>query len=654
MRRRAQVLFSALAAAIAAGGAVRAEDPAALVSRRAQAYNLFSRAQMLLLHQQDAAAADLLDRAVERDPCPDLLLEAARAQTTTGRFERAGKYVDRVLAARPGWAAALAQKGDLHLALARTGVDVQGNVEAALEAYRQAALADPSDAETTRALAELCAQTGRTEEAIGHLAPLEAARRLPPNLELLLARLYLRAGRAADATPILESAVRRAPTAEDAVDMLAGVYESQERFDDAVALYAPLFDSGAPVRAGLRARLAVLHIEAHRPRQAAGLLEEAIALEPGSADLYLLLLQADDQAGDPDKALDACNRLIDLEPDRIEARFHHARLLRQRGDTTAARAEYEELVRRAARNDDLDQREEMIVTLAWGQAGLLAFGAHDWRAAADRLGTAIARSPERQVDLVSLHARALIESGDLDGAATAVTDAIASFPDDLDVRMLACDLAALRSDRAEATSCPRALIDGASGSVESYLAVSHSFMRRRLYTDAESTLREGIGRHPGDDRLMFERGAALERAGRRSEAERLLAAVIESNPGNAMALNYLGYMLAESGRRLHDSLSYVERALALDPENPAYLDSLGWALFKMERFASAEEKMRAALRYDATDPVLREHLGDLLDATGRPEEAVREWEAALECGHEEPDRIRAKVHRVRGQDATAP
>jgi len=70
----------------------------------------------------------------------------------------------------------------------------------------------------------------------------------------------------------------------------------------------------------------------------------------------------------------------------------------------------------------------------------------------------------------------------------------------------------------------------------------------------------------------------------------------------------------------------------------------------MERYAPAEEKLRAALRYDATDPVLREHLGDLLIATGRPEEAVREWEAALQCGHEEPERIREKMQRVRGVD----
>jgi tetratricopeptide (TPR) repeat protein len=605
---------------------------------------------MLLLQQQDAAAADLLDRAVERDPSPDQLLEAARAQAATGRFDRAAQYVARALAARPDWAPALAQQGDLHLALARAGEDVLENVEAALDAYRKSAKADPGDIETTRALAELCASAGRADEAIGHLTELAARRSLPANLNLLLARLYLRTDRAPEAAPILEALVRRSPTSQEAVDLLAGLYEGEGRFDDAIALYAPLLETGA-ARVGLKARLAVLHLEARRPRQAAEILEGALALEPGSTDLLLLLVQAYDQAGDLEAATGACDRLLLLDADRIEARFHRARLLRQRGDTAGARAGYEDLLRRAARHDNLDERDETIVTLAWGQAGLLAFAARDWRAAADRLGTALLRSPEPDVEIARLRTRALIEAGDLDAAAAALAQATAAFPDDLDVRVLACEIVAARGDEAGAVACCRSIIEDATGSVDAYLAVSQSLMRRRRFDEAGAILREAVGRHPGDDRLLFERGAALERAGRRGEAEQVLAEAIERNPANAMALNYLGYMLADSGRRLKDSLAYVERALALDPDNPAYLDSLGWALFKMERYAPAEEKLRAALRYDATDPVLREHLGDLLIATGRPEEAVREWEAALECGHEEPDRIREKMQRVRDVDS---
>ena len=139
----------------------------------------------------------------------------------------------------------------------------------------------------------------------------------------------------------------------------------------------------------------------------------------------------------------------------------------------------------------------------------------------------------------------------------------------------------------------------------------------------------------------------MERLGRIGEAERYLARAIRLNPKNAMALNYLGYMLADRGVKLKESIAYVERALEIDPRNPAYLDSLGWAQYRLSLFEPAEKNLRDALRYDQDDPTIMEHLGDLLMITGRVEEAVLEWESALAHGHEEPQRLRDKMERAR-------
>ena len=121
-----------------------------------------------------------------------------------------------------------------------------------------------------------------------------------------------------------------------------------------------------------------------------------------------------------------------------------------------------------------------------------------------------------------------------------------------------------------------------------------------------------------------------------------------------MALNYLGYMWADRGVRLQDSIDYVQRALALDPDNPAYLDSLGWAQFKMRMYDAAEKNLRAAARADQFDPTIRDHLGDLLQATGRVTEAVKEWQGALDRGHEEPERVREKIEKARAALKPAP
>ncbi|HUD73218.1 MAG TPA: tetratricopeptide repeat protein, partial [Dongiaceae bacterium] len=519
-------------------------------------------------------------------------------------------------------------------------------VDAAIDSYQAARQADPDDPDVARTLAELLAQVGRLEEARAVVVDLAARRPLPNELTLLLARIEAASGHATDAEARLQAFLRRSPGNGQAIEILAGILEEQKRYDEAIGLFAPLIEGGSE-RSGLHRRVGTLELQAGRPRDAAVLLERGLLLEPDDAASLLLLVQAYDLADDLPAAAKACERLIGVDPEGLEPRFHQARVLRRSGDLVAARAAFEDLLRRAAARPALEPRDESVVTLAATQAGVLAFGARDWRAVVNWLSVAVARLPQPEIDVLRLLAQAHLEAGEYDGAEKARGDALRVAPDDPELLALEGEIALARGGRDAAMAAYRRTLETLSGTAPGYLAVARSLLRRHEYGMAEVMLREAIGRYPADDQMQFERGAALDRLGRRPEAERALARAIELNPGNAMALNYLAYMLAESGRRLNDSLAYVERALALDPGNPAYLDSLGWTLFKLERYAPAEEKLRAALRYDATDPVLREHLGDLLNATGRTDEAVREWQAALQCGHEDPDRIRGKLQRAR-------
>jgi tetratricopeptide (TPR) repeat protein len=623
------------------------------MSRRAQAYQLYQQAQMLLMQRADEAAAELLDKAVERDPTGDLLLEAARVQAEIGHLDKASSLIDRALVTQPGWSEALVERGDLAVARLRSGADPEANVQAALEAYRAAMTADPASIEATRSLAEVCAQSGRTDEAIAALQSLAEHRTLPGPMTMLMARLYLRSGRAAEARPLLEDLLHRSPSSAEAVDLLASVYEDEGRYDDAIALFEPLVEN-MPTRASLYQRIGLLDLEAGHAKEAVAALETADRLDPGNPAALLLLVQAYDGADDVDSALSTCNRLLAIQPDDLEARFHHARLLRRSGDTAAARREFEDLILKAGEIKDQDERVGTMLTLAWAQVGVLALSTRDWHAAEQALEEAVRRARDPRPDVLRLLARAHLEAGHFDAAGTTVADGIRRFPDDLDLKALAGEVRLAQGDEIGGSALFRGLIDSEGGSVESFISVTEALMRQKRYAEADQVLRDSLRRHPDDDRLLFARGAALERLGRGTQAERILGRAVEVNPKNAMALNYLGYMLADSGRRLGDSLAYVERALALEPDNPAYLDSLGWALFKLARYAPAEEKLRAALRYDGSDPAIREHLGDLLIATGRTEEAVKAWQAALECGHEEPNRVLEKMERARAQMKPVP
>ena len=96
-----------------------------------------------------------------------------------------------------------------------------------------------------------------------------------------------------------------------------------------------------------------------------------------------------------------------------------------------------------------------------------------------------------------------------------------------------------------------------------------------------------------------------------------------------MTLNYLGYMLADKGIRLPEALKLIRKAVEQEPMNGAYLDSLGWAYFKLGEYELAEENLRQAVERDQTDPTVHDHLGDLYEKTGRIRLAAAQWEISL-------------------------
>jgi len=623
-----------------------AANGAADLSRRAQAYQLYAQAQMLLFDRQEESAVKLLEQAIERDPDPALLLETARAHDLLGHFERAIEITRKALAQRPGWAEAWSLLGDIHLGQARAGIDGDLHIERALEAYREAVRSDPDDQATVRALAEVCFQMGRIREAEEVLDRLASRRPLPPSLSLLQSRILIKTGEAEKAETILTNLVSRSPLNMEAVDALAGIYETGGRLEEALALYDPALRADI-IDTGLFDRVGLLHLEAGHDREAIDFLERARRLDAGDARRLLPLAQAYEAVGEYQKAAEACEGALAVNPTSLETQFHHARLQRKMGNGEVARRGYDEMIRLAESRGKLTERETTLVTLASAQVGLLAMEVHDYAASSSAFARAAKLDNGTRPELVFLLARSLLLQGDLEGADRTAAEATERFPEALEMYVLRGEILLARGDEKAAGAYFKDLLKRQDSSVEAYVGVGEALMRSKRFADAEATLSDGLKGHKDDDRLLFAHGAALERLGRIDQAQQALAQAVAVNPDNAMALNYLGYLLADQGVRLRDSMSYVERALELDPENPAYLDSLGWVLFKLERYEPAEAKLRAALRYDATDPAIREHLGDLLVATGRDEEALREWEAALECGHEEPDRIREKMAKAK-------
>jgi tetratricopeptide (TPR) repeat protein len=218
--------------------------------------------------------------------------------------------------------------------------------------------------------------------------------------------------------------------------------------------------------------------------------------------------------------------------------------------------------------------------------------------------------------------------------ATAVAkEALQKMPDDRDLRMVLDAQLADTGDPDKPLADVRSLLKGTPEDREVYVRLAIMYTRLKRWSDAEEALNKAEQLSTkADDReyVHFLRGSTYEREKKYDEAEAEFKKVLAANPQSAVTLNYLGYMNADRGVQLEDSLNYIKQAVSLEPTNGAYLDSLGWAYFKLGKYDLAEETLTKASLRMGSDPTVQDHLGDLYQKTGRLKLAAAHWERAVE------------------------
>ncbi len=144
-----------------------------------------------------------------------------------------------------------------------------------------------------------------------------------------------------------------------------------------------------------------------------------------------------------------------------------------------------------------------------------------------------------------------------------------------------------------------------------------------------SLFEQALADYPDNSDLLYAR--ALYAAGQR-QVQRLeedLTKVLKQNPKHADALNALGYTLADMTDRYQEALGYIQQALALKPDSPAILDSMGWIQYRLGNHTKALEYLLRAAEI-VTDPEISAHLGEVLWVNGEREQAQKVWSEALE------------------------
>lgn len=333
-------------------------------------------------------------------------------------------------------------------------------------------------------------------------------------------------------------------------------------------------------------------------------LERAIRAAGPTADvtLHFTLGRLYLRNGEPEKAIDSLSRVLAQNPESAQGRLAMAQAYAANGDLKGAIATLEEIV-------EIDPRVAAALGQYQAEAGLLI-------EAADSYTVALAVRP-RDRDLKVRRIAVLLDAKEYQRAAGFAADGRKQHPEDS------------RFLRLQA----RALFDSGdrSGSI--------------------ALLEQAAKNAPDDTGTLFTLADVYADAGRGQDAERVLRRIIAAEPANADALNYLGYMLATRGEQLDEAVRLVQRALQEEPDNGAYLDSLGWAYYRQGKLDEAEKYLVAAAKQLPQNSEVQEHLGDLYASRGRLADAVAAWTRALAGDGQDVDKtaIEAKISTAKGK-----
>ncbi|MDB2447197.1 tetratricopeptide repeat protein [bacterium] len=179
------------------------------------------------------------------------------------------------------------------------------------------------------------------------------------------------------------------------------------------------------------------------------------------------------------------------------------------------------------------------------------------------------------------------------------------------------------------------------------------FVKMKSYPRAIEFLVFGYERFPKSYNFLFLTGVYHEKLGDVDKSIEAMKKLIKLSPDHAAGLNFLGYIYAELGINLEEAEDYLVRALAKNPTNGFYLDSLGWVYFKLGQYKKAEQALLKAAKSQPNEGVIYEHLAEIEIEREAFEKAFVYFEKALKArlSPKDRDRVKKRYHEVKASNS---
>lgn len=567
---------------------------------------------------------------------PYIRLEYSRFLIRQRRLRKAAQQVATAYQLAPN-------EPDVLRVYAETQLKMAGQEPGALDAARQALEKlreiDPSDVESMVSLGQIYLSEQSPERAADVFQEVLDQTSGNRVVYRLLVDALVRSGQGDRAVAVLTEALELDPFFTRARIVLSELLGEQGKHEEAVAVLtaAPELAAGDPE---LQKRLA---LELHRAGDFDGALaaiDRILEAEPGDyAALYLKTVILTVQ-GDNEEAVLLARRLVALHPDSLDVVVLLAQLLERQGGWQEADIELRRIEQQLR-----VAREVQGANQALAQRVIILSRAESWQQVVEALEPHLPELEDAgQVDLIFLYADAQAHL-DEQGKALAILSRFASgSPAERSALAKQAEILFRLEDEAQAQERIAELLG--TDSYDDMVRAAEVYQRLERYGEAIPILERALRLEPDATQAMFWLGASYERTGREPEAESVLQGLLEIDPNFAPALNYLGYMWADQGQNLDEALTLVQQAVALEPDNGAYIDSLGWAHYQLGQYDEARGHLERAARIVGDDAVVLEHLGDLYNALGKIEDARQSYERSLALEAENASEVRQKLDQL--------
>ena len=578
--------------------------------------------------------------AIEADPSSEFLTSGlAELYVKTGRIRDAVLEAQDIIKRDPNNLEAHKLLGRIYL---RSLGDMPGGngsdnvLKLAIEQYEQIVKIQPENVDNHLLLGRLYRLNNDLQKAENEL---KTAVKIDPSSEeavTTLAMLYTDEGDTNHALKVLSSVPDAARSAK-LYSALGAAYEQRKDYKSAIDAYkhAIVLD-----RDNLDAIRGLAENLLNDGQTDAALEQYKVIADanPEDAQTYLRIAEIYRRQGKFDQALENLKKADSMVPDSMEVPYNMAAVYQAQGRYDDAIRLLLDLLKKTEKSEaSSSQSDRNNRAIFIERLGMIYRDQENYAAAVDTfrkmlsLGEENARSGYQEIIDTYREAKQWNQ-------ATAVAkEAVEKLPNDRDMRMVLNAQLADTGEADKALNDTRSMLKGGPEDREVYLRLGIMYTRAKRYKDAAEALdkAEEMAAKPEEKSYVyFLRGDLYQRQKMFDQADtefrKVLAASSPTDPSTAATLNYLGYMNADRGVKLDESLNYIKQALSFEPNNGAYLDSLGWAYFKLGKYDLAEESLTKAAVHMGSDPTVQEHLGDLYQKTGRLKQAAAHWDRAVQ------------------------